>query len=529
MKEHGQSRAGDRAFAASASVRLSVSAIVIIAALSSLTGRPGSAQDITSAQSSAAADASLERARHELARRLNERAEEFGPLEARARRELARGLNERIEEFGPLEEEARRRLARGLSDRARSIEPLEQRARGELARKLNQRLQDLEASGGEPLATGALGGPLPRTWLTPQPLPQVASREPAPTITGRGFERLLDPRLFGPADEFERSDDVEVAAPRGEDDRNPAQRQAAFALPGTAPVLSPDVPVIPVLPPPDPAAPPIAIPAHEVARPPSAPDDTRHGPPPPSPPPAPPIAIAAPAAPPETSAGLQAMMPPAAPYTDAPPIAIAALAGSPETSPGLQAAVSPPAPYPDAPPISIPPARPPSVERPPASLLAALPLPPPYPAVPPLIPPATEADPRPARLEAPPRPPEPPSRVPTAALPPDPTPVPREQRSSPRPAAKPARSEPDIGADRKGAARGIASRPKRSSSPEVTGSIVRPPPLRITGRPAASRSAPRGIAVARPPGPAQHAPSDIAVIALPEALRPTRPSAGSPL
>jgi hypothetical protein len=427
-------------------------------------------------------------------------------LEERARRELARGLNERIEEFGPLEEEARRRLARGLSDRARSIEPLEQRARSELARRLNQRLQDLEASGGEPLATGALGGPLPRPWLTPQPLPQVASREPAPTITGRGFERLLDPRLFGPADEFERSDDVEVAAPRGEEDRNPAQRQAAVALPGTARVLSPDVPVIPALPPPDPAAAPTAIPAPEVARPPSAPDDTRHG-----------------------SAGLQAALPPPPPPPPAPPIAIAAPAGPPEPSAGLQAMVTPAAPYPDSLPISIPLAHANAVERPPASLLAALPLPPPYPAVPPLIPPATDADPRPARLEAPPRPPEPPSRVPTAALPPDPTPVPREQRPSPRPAAKPARSEPDIGADRKGGAPGIASRPKRSSSPEVTGSIVRPAPLRITGRPRSSRSAPRGIAVARPPGPAQHAPSDIPVIALPEALRPTRPSAGSPL
>lgn len=67
------------------------------------------------------------------------------------------------------------------------------------------------------------------------------------------------------------------------------------------------------------------------------------------------------------------------------------------------------------------------------------------------------------------------------------------------------------------------------AQPEVTGSIDRKPSPRAVARELPIRSSRGAPPVVRPVRTARQQPSDIPVIALPEALRPTRPSAGSPL
>jgi hypothetical protein len=213
------------------------------------------------------------------------------------------------------------------------------------------------------------------------------------------------------------------------------------------------------------------------------------------------------------------MAPPAPP----PPLALpaappppAAISTAPQAAPPREQArlpeppiVTPPPPRP-APPTTaaIEPPRSPSPTPPPAAAR-----------------PKDEPEPRQDRVKSSP------SKKPV-----DPTPA---VRKSPAPVRSARREEPPIASgpsttgDEAPARRPVAPKPvvrsRAMPRPQATGSVARAAAPRIGSQEAPSRPALRRMDVARPARSARQQPSDIPIIPLPEALRPTRPSAGSPL
>lgn len=278
-----------------------------------------------------------------------------------------------------------------------------------LRRGLSERAKELSRSQKtDPLATGSVGRPVPRIWITPMPLPQAAAIETSPSRAPVEMARLFDPNPLGRPQSLRPS----PSAP---------QQQAGLPEPQAPPppsLSSPDVPkAVAAVPPP------ALLPIPKVA------------------PPAPP--------------------------------AIAAIHPAPE----------PPKPLP-APRQETPPVTPPAGEATKGAPLDG------------------SAKEKPA-LRTPPAP-----RV----------------RSARRP--EPPISEPDDEAEEAPARRGTAKPAARKPmliQPQVTGSISRSPPRIKPSRPARAPDPGRSVRAAG------RESSGIPVIPLPEALRPTRPSAGSPL
>jgi hypothetical protein len=370
-------------------------------------------------------------------------------------------------------EQALRALARGLSERAR-----------ELGQERGQELKDeLERAGMDALATGSIQAPFPRSWIAPVPLPQMSRFEaPSGRPAGRDLTRLFQPDPLGAPTALKRI--------------WPGIRQGASESAGLPPVPSSPSPPAPAasrsgqdlaalpepqLPPPAPP-PPLGL----APRPPAAPAEL--------PPPAPPVERQAAAAEPKVETPSAATVP-----------------AGPQTDPSPQ----------------------PSARRPDDARRAATDAKEPH------ATPAGRAS-SPGRMAA--RPTERPDRQ--AEIPETDKASPNRRAKSPaRLAARPAETidpeEPDAGETAVKPARRVQqrarsaarSRPAASKamrdmarapalvSPDVTSSLDRSSPSRLQPRASTARLTPN----------ARRDVSDIPIIPLPDALRPTRPPAGSPL
>jgi hypothetical protein len=122
-------------------------------------------------------------------------------------------------------------------------DPLVNQALRALGRGLAERAKEL----GDPLATGSLGGPVPRFWTIPVPLPQtVATPITSPVTAGQDLGRLFDPRPLGtpaPLNIAEQKEQRQASLP---DPRiAPPQTPPPLALPPAAPEPTAAVPTAP--------------------------------------------------------------------------------------------------------------------------------------------------------------------------------------------------------------------------------------------------------------------------------------------
>jgi hypothetical protein len=368
-------------------------------------------------------------------------------------------------------EQALRALARGLAERAR-----------ELGQERGQELKDeLERAGMDALATGSIQAPFPRSWIAPVPLPQMSRFEaPSGRPAGRDLTRLFQPDPLGAPAALKR---IWPGIRQGASEptgllpapSSPSARAPAASRSGQDLAALPE----PRLPPPAPP-PPLGL----ATRPPAAPAEL---------PPAPPV---------ERQAAV------AAPKVDTP-----SAAAVPHADPALQPSARRPddarrrgatdAKEPDA----MPAGRASSPGR-----MAARPAERPDRQV--QTPETDKASPNrrakpPARLAARPAETLDPDEEPDA----DQTKAKAARSVQPR-ARSAARSRPAASK----ATRDMARAPALVS-PDVTSSLDRSSPSRLQPRASTARLTPN----------ARREVSDIPIIRLPDALRPTRPPAGSPL
>jgi hypothetical protein len=376
---------------------------------------------------------------------------------------------------------------------------------GQALKALRQGLSERakEHGSSEPAATGSILGPMPRQWIAPVPLPQISNLVTlAAPQSGREVDRLFDPSPLG------RPQPLQKPAPDTKAIAGLPPPPTAVFPPLTGPLPPPEAPAAA-------AQPPAAAPARSDAAPPKPEEQARLPERQREPPPAQPPSIAPPApsaSPPPasvsspSSSGVAGTAPPETgvrPDRPSSPVA-------PTPPPRATAAVEPPTPQPVLPQA---PARAQTKDEPvapvkpvPAELLRSRK---------PMGKPATAkpAIARPAIVHPAPAEPKTPH-------------VRSARREEPPITSKPDEDEP--AARPRSAAKPVIRRSPRTE-PQTTGAILRSAPPRTASRDTPGRPARRNVEVARPVRAAGQEPSDIPMISLPDALRPTGPPAGSPL